>query len=214
MAFNSFIKAERYARIDLGTRIELPWYEIRDTTLETDDMIAERGDTGIVDLPRRSALRARHIYYPEGEGILLYIKSSLTGDESDYVINYKTRYSRFPHETTGDQFFSEEQFEAYRNLGFHATQGFFSGRDKVAIPFFCCRLAEARPRSQGAGYAKRGSQISRGGASQIASTRGNPPRMDALTLVERSRRPQHADWRRNVEFRLSGWRRFPWRRPS
>jgi len=38
-------------------------------------------------------------------------------------------------ETTGDQFFSEEQFEAYRNLGFHATQGFFSRRDKVAIPF-------------------------------------------------------------------------------
>jgi hypothetical protein len=65
-------------------------------------------------------------------GLLLYIKSSLSGDESDYVTNYKTRNPNFPHETTGDQFFSEEQFEAYRNLGFHATQGFFSGRDKVA----------------------------------------------------------------------------------
>jgi hypothetical protein len=57
----------------------------------------------------------------------------LSGDESDYVINYKARYAAFPHETTGDQFFSEEQFEAYRNLGFHATQGFFSGRDTIAM---------------------------------------------------------------------------------
>ena len=89
MAFNSFIKAERYARIDLGTRIELPWYEIRDATLETDDMIAKRGDTGSLISRAGPHCALGRIYYPEGEGILLYIKSSLTGDESDYVINYK-----------------------------------------------------------------------------------------------------------------------------
>src|SRR5262249_43818384 len=66
------------------------------------------------------------------EGRMLYVKSSLTGDESDYVIDYKRRHASFPHQTTGDQFFSEEQFEAYRNLGFHAVQGIFSGRDKIA----------------------------------------------------------------------------------
>lgn len=55
------------------------------------------------------------------EGWLLYIKSSLSGDENDYVRDYARRYSAFPHETTGDQFFSEEQFEAYRALGFHVA---------------------------------------------------------------------------------------------
>jgi hypothetical protein len=72
------------------------------------------------------------IYYPEGEGRILYVKSSVSGDENDYVMDYKRRRASFPHETTGDQFFTEEQFEAYRALGFHALQGFFSGRDHVA----------------------------------------------------------------------------------
>jgi hypothetical protein len=47
---------------------------------------------------------------------LVYIKSSLTGDENDYVFHYRRRYSAFPHETTVDQMFSGEQFEAYRTL--------------------------------------------------------------------------------------------------
>jgi hypothetical protein len=111
-----------------------PWFEIRDATLEADRVIAEKGDAGSLISHAGPHCALGRIFYPEGEGILLYIKSSLTGDESDYVINYKTRYMRFPHETTGDQFFSEEQFEAYRNLGFHAAQGFFSGRDNVGTP--------------------------------------------------------------------------------
>jgi hypothetical protein len=48
------------------------------------------------------------------------------------VFHYKKRYSAFPQETTLDQLFSEEQFEAYRALGFHATHGFFDRRDLFA----------------------------------------------------------------------------------
>ena len=61
------------------------------------------------------------IIYPRiSKGILIYIKSSFTGDENDYVVDYK-RYSSYPHETTADQMFSEEQFEAYRALGLRST---------------------------------------------------------------------------------------------
>jgi len=78
----------------------------------------------------RAARGIGEISYPsDRKGILIYIKSSLTGDENDYVFHYKKRYSAFPHETTLDQLFSEEQFEAYRALGFHATHGFFDRRD-------------------------------------------------------------------------------------
>ncbi len=66
------------------------------------------------------------------QGHLIYIKSSLTGDENDYVFHYRKRYSRFPHETTVDQMFSEEQFEAYRALGYHAAFGLFDRRDGFA----------------------------------------------------------------------------------
>ena len=122
------------ARIDLGTRIWLPWYEVREATLETIRVIAEKGDTGTLISRGGPHCALGTIYYPDGQkGILLYIKSSLSGDENDYIIDYKRRYLNFPHETTGDQFFSENQFEAYRNLDFHATQGFFSGRDEIAL---------------------------------------------------------------------------------
>jgi hypothetical protein len=133
MNFGSFVTLQRYARIDLGIRIELPWSEIRAVTLDTDQAV--RAADGV---PPAIVSRAGphcavgKIYYPEGEGRILYVKSSVSGDENDYVMEYKRRHASFPHETTGDQFFTEEQFEAYRALGFHALQGFFSGRDHVA----------------------------------------------------------------------------------
>jgi hypothetical protein len=65
-------------------------------------------------------------------GVLVYIKASLSGDENDYVMAYKAAHARFPHETTLDQFFSEEQFEVYRALGEHITRRFLEGQDAAA----------------------------------------------------------------------------------
>lgn len=66
------------------------------------------------------------IHYPNGKrGLLLYIKSSLTGNESIYTTDYRRTHPDFPHETTADQFFSEAQFEAYRALGFHTGEDLF-----------------------------------------------------------------------------------------
>jgi hypothetical protein len=55
----------------------------------------------------------------EAAGTLLYIKSSLTGDESADVLRYASLHPAFPHESTADQFFDESQFESYRALGYH-----------------------------------------------------------------------------------------------
>ena len=62
---------------------------------------------------------------------MLYFKSSLTGDEKDYILDYKKRNPDFPHETTSDQFFTEEQFESYRSLGYHVVSRYFLG-DEVS----------------------------------------------------------------------------------
>jgi hypothetical protein len=35
-------------------------------------------------------------------------------------------HPEFPHQTTLDQFFDEEQFEAYHQLGVHVADGLFS----------------------------------------------------------------------------------------
>jgi hypothetical protein len=134
MSFRSFVALQRYARIDLGVLIDLPWAEIRDATRAASEEIAKSGG-----LPPNAAPHGPHcavgaISYPQGRnGILIYVKSSITGDENDYIVDYKRRFPSYPHETTADQLFSEEQFEVYRALGFHAVTEVFSGRDQVGM---------------------------------------------------------------------------------
>ena len=134
MSFHSFVALQRYASIDLDVLIDLPWDQIRDATRPASKKIAKSG--------RLSPKAARHgphcavgeISYPEGrKGTLLYVKSSITGDENDYIIDYKRRFPNYPHETTADRLFSDEQFEVYRALGFHAVSEVFSGGDHVGM---------------------------------------------------------------------------------
>ena len=101
MAFGAFNVLERYALIDLGMRIDLPWQQIADMTKATAKAIDEKGNC---EKHRGPHVAIGEISYPgDRKGILIYIKSSLTGDENDYVFHYKKRYSAFPHETTLDQ---------------------------------------------------------------------------------------------------------------
>jgi hypothetical protein len=37
------------------------------------------------------------------------------------VKNYRQEHPEFPHETTADQFFDDDQFESYRELGEHVA---------------------------------------------------------------------------------------------
>jgi hypothetical protein len=61
------------------------------------------------------------------------------------VMAYKAAHPSFPHETTMDQLFSEEQFEAYRALGEHITRRFLTGQDEAAIAAdFAPEVATAR----------------------------------------------------------------------
>jgi hypothetical protein len=57
---------------------------------------------------------------------LLYIKSSVTGDEPVDVIEFRKEHEEFPHTSTTDQFFDESHFESYRALGQHVAQGIFT----------------------------------------------------------------------------------------
>jgi hypothetical protein len=55
------------------------------------------------------------------DGVLVYIKSSLTGNEPRDVMNYAQQNPAFPHQPTSDQWFDESQFESYRRLGLHVV---------------------------------------------------------------------------------------------
>jgi hypothetical protein len=138
MSFPSLLLLERYARIDFGALITLPWEGVADHCRSVSDAFVKAKEKGI-EAPRTPGPHCAvgEIHYAKSEpGILVYFKSSLSGDEKDYILDYKRRNPAFPHESTGDQFFSEEQFEAYRALGFHIVNEFFT-KD---TPFQVCPL--------------------------------------------------------------------------
>ena len=74
------------------------------------------------------------ILYPDRpwqKSWLLVIKNTVTGKESAPIRNYRKKSPTFPHETTADQFFTEEQFEVYRSLGRLASREIWE--DNIAI---------------------------------------------------------------------------------
>jgi hypothetical protein len=62
---------------------------------------------------------------PGDHGIVVYVKSTLTRGLPGDLYGYKKRNADFPHQTTLDQFFDEDQFEAYRELGYRVSAQLF-----------------------------------------------------------------------------------------
>ena len=122
-SFTGLVTLIRYARIDLGIRIDL----------QLDDL--DRDEFGV----SKSHWILATIHYGEDEegepevGHLLYLKSSLTGDENEYVKSYQKVEPTFPHQTTADQFFDETQFEVYRSLGEHIARAALTDPDVEGI---------------------------------------------------------------------------------
>jgi hypothetical protein len=109
-AFDDLGNALRRIREDFGVEIEL-------------DIEAIKPDP--VSALSRQHMVVGSIYYDKERtdtGILLYFKPTLTGDEPSDVTQYARRNTAFPHESTGDQFYDEAQWESYRRLGEHAVQ--------------------------------------------------------------------------------------------
>jgi len=113
LTFGSLGNLIRICKTDFGAEIDL--------------------DVGSIRKGKESGLSRAHcavgkINYASGrQGYLIYLKSSVTGDENVGVEQYQAGHPTFPHETTADQFFSEDQFEAYRRLGHHAAEMTFRG---------------------------------------------------------------------------------------
>jgi hypothetical protein len=109
-SFGGLLTLTQLATIDLGVNIEPDLADLR----------MDRDGHG------RAHFGLARIDYPDGNyGLLLYIKSSLTGNESEFLKKYRAENPDFPHQSTAQQLFSETQFEAYRSLGEHIAQDLF-----------------------------------------------------------------------------------------
>ncbi len=110
--------AIRKCRIDFGAEIKI---DISKITNRHDDRYSE------------SHFALGEITYvgENHSGVLLYIKSSVDGKEPVDIQEYAMKNKTFPHQSTADQFFDEEQFESYRKLGLHIAQEVFSDKEVI-----------------------------------------------------------------------------------
>ena len=62
-------------------------------------------------------------YADDSKGHLIYLTTALCQGLRLKLLGYKGANRDFPDQSTADQFFDEEQFEAYRELGYEIAQG-------------------------------------------------------------------------------------------
>jgi hypothetical protein len=120
-AFGDLGNAIEKCRADFGVEIDLNVNALRrDTTL---GMSQAHWVRGTIRYPASENVSEGTRENGHFVGDILYIKSTLTGDEPTDVLSYRQTHKEFPHESTADQWFDESQFESYRKLGYHIVRG-------------------------------------------------------------------------------------------
>jgi len=113
----------RMCQVDLGAEIKIDIDNIRPRKAAaqvTSDYRIEPNDD--FDWSENRCAIGTITYEPDelgnsDYGWLIYIKAAMKGDEDTAVMQYKQTHPEYPHESTGDQFYAEDQFESYRWLG-------------------------------------------------------------------------------------------------
>jgi Patatin-like phospholipase len=124
--FDGIAMAIRKCRMDFGAEISL-------------DLSALKKQAGTKESTKHFAVGTIKYPPPPGEkaddklyvGKVVYIKSSLTGDEPVDVMSYAKEHEAFPHDMTTNQWFTESQFESYRRLGDHIVSGIFPAQARL-----------------------------------------------------------------------------------
>jgi hypothetical protein len=105
-AFEDLARSVRYAAIDLDAKIEFAAIEMK----TAHDAEAES--------PTFAVGKITYAESPADASWLIYLKPTYFYENAPVdVRSYGTVNSKFPHESTLDQWFGESQFECYRRLG-------------------------------------------------------------------------------------------------
>ena len=144
--FGDLGNAIRKVRIDLGIPIEFTAMPIfRSEPGET-----RKGMYWAVGKIRYSCIDGPKVK----DGLLLYIKPAVYGDEPRDVLEYRKSHPTFPHESTADQFFDEPQFESYRILGSHVMDQICgSDNNNLELQAAVCKAVEKLLDGRGGGPA-------------------------------------------------------------
>ncbi len=115
-AFGDLANAIEKVRVDFGTLIDIDNKKLQKLIPSKQLPQAERSD-GLY-YADQGFITANINYADKTHGKLIYLKATLIPSLTADIYGYKCQHPTFPHESTGDQFFDERQFEAYRELGY------------------------------------------------------------------------------------------------
>ena len=129
-AFESLAMSIRQIRVDLGVPIDIPEMAVGvpSQNLKSKYCAIGRIKYSCVDKKNKDDDN------DEYDGVLIFIKPSLIGQEPRDVINYWQAQASFPQEAITDQWFSEAQFESYRALASSIIDAICGEKNKDAQP--------------------------------------------------------------------------------
>ena len=128
LKLSSFANAYERARNDFGVKIDISSYPANfndmmpetarpESSVKAEHLLAERGFAiGTITYPK-----IKDTDPEEEKGFLFYVNTVLTERLPANLYSYHAEHPSFPDEPTSDQFFDEQQFEAYRELGMEIT---------------------------------------------------------------------------------------------
>lgn len=114
------MRLQRLAEIDFGLCM---YFDPTDLTLLPTKYSRAYGVLVKIDYAPQKAKTGRET--SDELGWMLYLKLAVTGTEPRHILDYRRQNPAFPHQTTGDQFYDEAQFESYRSLGQCAASSLF-----------------------------------------------------------------------------------------
>jgi len=123
--FSDLANAMEKVRTDFGALIMIDNGDLQALTPQP----GKDGDS--VRCARQGHLVAKIKYADNSDGTLIFLTTTFFEGLSADLYGYKKEHPSFPDESTGDQFFDEKQFEAYRELGFQAAWK-MTGDDKAS----------------------------------------------------------------------------------
>ncbi len=122
-SFSDLAGAMEKVRTDFGALIMINKEDL-------DPLIPPAANNSSEPCCANQAYLAATIKYADGTlGTLIYLTTTFFTGLSADLYGYKKEHPSFPDEPTGDQFFSEKQFEAYRELGFQAAWKMMDDKD-------------------------------------------------------------------------------------
>ena len=136
------------ARSELGVEIAFDDGSLDELMEDKDGLAKHSCATGTVRFTRTSA--GHPLTSDQVSGRIIYVPTVMTSDLPWDVHAFKAKDPSFPHHSTLNQLFTDQKFEAYRVLGYHAAANAIDAMDGHSVP----PDSESNRRSSGASVAE------------------------------------------------------------